>query len=494
MNYVPTIGLEIHAELNTKTKMFCDSFNNPDEKEPNVNICPICMGHPGTLPVPNIAAIKKVVKVGAALNCKIADFSKFDRKNYFYPDLPKGYQISQYDMPFCKDGFLEIGEGKKIRITRVHLEEDAGKLMHPEGANYSLVDFNRAGVPLMELVTEPDIHSAEDARRFAEELQLILKYLDASNADMEKGQMRIEVNISLAPEESSTLGVKTEIKNLNSFRSVERCVAYETKRQAEILGNSEKVVQETRGWDDNKQRTFSQRSKEEAHDYRYFPEPDIPPIQLTKEAGFPIDDIVYSIPELPQQKRKRFNKEYGISEKLAEIFINERDLSDYYERVISELLSWEKAEGHRDESGAARKNLINLCANYITTDVRKILLDQNIKISDSKMSSEDFSEFITLIHLGKISSRGAKDLLPEMIQTGADPHHLVEDRGLEQLSDQGELEGIVDKVIQENPDAVEKFRAGKESLLQFFVGQVMKETKGKANPQVVGNILVNKLK
>lgn len=277
MHYIPTIGLEIHAELKTKTKMFCDCRNDPKETRPNINICPICMGHPGTLPVINRRAVELVIKTGLALNCKINEETFFERKNYFYPDLPKGYQISQYQTPLCKDGYLEI-KNKKIRINRVHLEEDTGKLLHPKGADYSLVDFNRACVPLMELVTEPDISSAKEAGNFARELQLILRYLGASSADMEKGQMRVEVNISLS--KTDKLGTKVEIKNLNSINSVEKSIEFEIKRQAELLGRGEKIVQETRGWHDVRQETFSQREKEESHDYRYFPEPDLPPLKL----------------------------------------------------------------------------------------------------------------------------------------------------------------------------------------------------------------------
>ena len=493
MKYIPTIGLEIHSELKTKTKMFCSCLNKPLEREPNVNVCPICMGHPGTLPVPNADAIKKVIRVGAALNCKIAEFSKFDRKNYFYPDLPKGYQISQYDKPFCEGGYLEISKDKKVRITRIHLEEDAGKLAHPKGADYSLVDFNRAGVPLMELVTEPDIHSGEDASKFATELQLILKYVGASDADMEKGQMRVEVNVSIAPEGAEKLGTKTEMKNLNSFKAVERAIAYEIKRQEGVLEGGEKVVQETRGWDDANQRTFSQRIKEEAHDYRYFPEPDIPPINLSEGAAFEVAKIISSVPELPAQKRERFASEYGIDERLLEIFIYEPDLADYYEKAVSELIYWEESQGHKDEKDDRRSRLIALCANYLTTDVRKLLLDTNTDVADMKMSPENFAEFIILIHTGKLSSRAAKDLLPDMISTGADPSHLVEERGLSQVSDTGELEGIAEKIISDNAGIVERYKAGNENLLQFLVGQVMKETKGKANPQVAGEVLKKKI-
>ncbi len=488
MQYIPTIGLEIHAELNTRTKMFCASLNDSEEKRPNVNICPICMGHPGTLPVPNIEAIKKVIQVGLALDCKIAEFSKFDRKNYFYPDLPKGYQISQYDKPFCEGGHLNIREDKEIKITRIHLEEDAGRLIHPKDADYSLVDFNRAGVPLMELVTEPDMHSAEEAQEFAQELQLILKYLGASDANMEKGQMRVELNISLAQEGAKELGTKVEVKNLNSFNVVGRAAAYEVKRQGELLDNGEKIIQETRGWDENGQKTFSQRTKEEAHDYRYFPEPDIPPIQVSG-----IRDQGSGLPELPQQKRKRFVEEYKIGAKLAEIFVQEPALANYYEKIMSEFLAWEEAVGHKEEDKETRKKLMTLAANYITTDLRKLMMESNINIATCKITPENFAEFINLIHTNKLSSRGAKGLLPEMLRRGGDPHQLMADRGLGQVSETGELEEVAQKVIEANPGAVKDYKSGKDNILQFLVGQVMKETKGRANPQVAAGILKKKI-
>ena len=493
MKYIPTIGLEIHVELNTKTKMFCSSLNDPDEKNPNVNVCPICMGHPGTLPVPNIEAIKKVIQTGLALGCKIAEFSKFDRKNYFYPDLPKGYQISQYDMPFCEGGVLEIEGGKKVGITRIHLEEDAGRLVHPKGADYSLVDFNRAGVPLMELVTEPDMHSAQEAQSFAEEFQLILRYLGVSDANMDKGQMRVELNLSLALDGADKLGTKVEVKNLNSFSVVGKTASYEIKRQSDMLDSGEKIVQETRGWDDVGQKTFSQRIKEEAHDYRYFPEPDIPPFHISKEAGFSLSEMEASIPELPAGKRKRFISEYGIDAKLAEIFVRDSALADYYEKVVSELLSWEKAQGHEGEKKDVREKLITLAANYLTTDLRGLMSQGGFTVAQLKISPENFAEFVDLIHIGKISSRGAKDLLPDMLRAGGDPHQIMLDKGLSQVSEAGELEGAVSKVIEENPEAAEKYRTGNENILQFLVGQVMKETKGAANPQVVADILKEKI-
>ncbi|MFH1575831.1 MAG: Asp-tRNA(Asn)/Glu-tRNA(Gln) amidotransferase subunit GatB, partial [Candidatus Nealsonbacteria bacterium] len=344
MNYQPTIGLEIHVELRTKSKMFCSCLNNPDEKHPNINICPICLGHPGTLPVINEEAVKKVIKTGLALNSRIPEHSKFDRKNYFYPDLPKGYQISQYDAPICQGGWLEVRppditilggrtspNRKKINITRVHLEEDTGRLIHPKGTEYSLVDFNRAGVPLMELVTEPDITSAKEAKAFAEELRLILRYLRVSHADMEKGEMRVEVNISL--KNGKELGTKVEIKNLNSFRSVEYGIDYEIARQGKLLDAGKKVVQETRGWDAAKEVTVSQRIKESAHDYRYFPEPDLPPLQFEAED---IKKIKGEIPELPQLRRERFKEEYGLGFEETEMFVQNKELGEYFEKVVSE--------------------------------------------------------------------------------------------------------------------------------------------------------------
>ncbi|MCX6719657.1 MAG: Asp-tRNA(Asn)/Glu-tRNA(Gln) amidotransferase subunit GatB, partial [Candidatus Staskawiczbacteria bacterium] len=362
MAYKPTIGLEIHAELKTNSKMFCSCKNDPDEKRANYNICPVCTAQPGALPVANEDAIKKVIKTGLALNCKISEDSKFDRKNYFYPDLPKGYQISQYDQPLCAGGFLEI-DGHKIRITRIHLEEDTGSLAHPDGADYSLVNLNRAGVPLMELVTEPDITSGKEAKVFAEELQRIFKYLGVSDADMEKGQMRVEVNISIS--KGAKLGTKVEIKNLNSFKVVEKAVDFEIKRQEEVLEAGGKVVQETRGWHDKKEITFSQREKEEAHDYRYFPEPDLPAMNFTEEY---IQEIKSTLPELPEQKRERFKKEFGLDEASIEFFVSNKDLSEYYEKTSSEFDAWLEAEG-----GEGKIKLYKLVANYLISDVQGLL-------------------------------------------------------------------------------------------------------------------------
>ncbi len=484
MVYKPTIGLEIHVELKTNSKMFCSCKNDADEKQPNFNVCPICMGHPGTLPVINEEAVKKVIKTGLALNCSIPQESKFDRKNYFYPDLPKGYQISQYDKPFCKEGYLEIPisedflklQFKKIRIRRVHLEEDTGRLMHPEAADYSLVDFNRAGIPLMELVTEPDLDTGLEVRRFAEELQLILRYLGVSDADMEKGQMRVEVNISLA--NTKKLGTKVEIKNLNSFKAAERAVDYEIKRQTEVLNKKEKVIQETCGWDDDKGITFSQREKEEAHDYRYFPEPDLPPIILDQDF---IDKIRSEIPELPADKRKRFAKEFGLDAKSIEIFTDNKDLGEYFEKIVSEFEPNLKPD--------KLKSLIKLAANYLITDIQGMLEGKQFIEKNFKIDAENFAEFITLIEEGKITSKTAKEVLVEMFKTGKDPSQIIEDKGLGQVSDKKEIEKAVKKALEENQSAVEDFKKGKQNALQFLIGKVMANTRGKANPEIVDRLL-----
>ena len=495
MNYQSVIGLETHVELNTKSKMFCDCLNDPNERHPNVNICPTCTAQPGSLPVINKEAVRKVIKTGLALNCQIPEYSKFDRKNYFYPDLPKGYQISQYDMPLCKEGYLEI-DGKKIRIRRVHLEEDTGRLVHPKGEDYSLVDFNRAGIPLMELVTEPDLRLAKEARRFSEELQLILRYLSVSDADMEKGQMRAEVNISLLPATDShrletdlrgykdnELGTKVEIKNLNSFRAVEKALDYEIERQAKVLKTGKKIIQETRGWDDIKGVTVSQREKEEAHDYRYFPEPDLPILHL----GTPeyLNEIKAEIPELPQQKRGRLRREYELDEKSIDFFVFNKDLGEYFEKVISEF----------DPRLPHTKifNLIKLATNYLITDLQGLLKGAQVSGEDFLITPEDFAQFITLIHDGKISSKIAKQVLSGMFKTGADPSHIIEEQGLIQITDTATIEKIVKEIISKNQKAIKDYKKGKENAFQFLIGKIMAQTKGKANPQIVKDILSKEL-
>jgi len=484
MKYIPTIGLEIHVELKTKSKMFCSCKNDPLEKRPNFNICPVCTAQPGSLPVANEEAIKKTIKTGLALNCAIPEKSKFDRKNYFYPDLPKGYQISQYDMPFCSKGYLEV-DGEKIRITRVHLEEDTGRLIHDKDG--SLVDLNRAGMPLMELVTEPDIVSGKQAKAFAEELRLILRYLEVSDANMEKGQMRVEVNISLSKDKS--LGTKVEIKNLNSFKSVEKSIDYEIKRQAETLDNKEEIVQETRGWDEKKQVTVSQREKEQAHDYRYFPEPDIPTIVLDKEF------IKVGTTELPSQKRKRLAYEYGIDQKAVEIFVNNKDLGEYFEKVMSELRNWVKEVEFDDQvSPEDFLKMTNLAVNYITTDFWSLFGKVSIVELEGKVKPENFAELITMIYKGIISSKIAKEVLKQMVKTGADPSHIIEDKGLSQMDDSKELEAVIKDVISKNPKPVEDYKKGKENALQYLAGQVMAATKGRAKPDIVQDLLKKLLK
>jgi len=490
--FFPTIGLEIHIEAKTKTKMFCSCLNESEPKEPNINICPICTGQPGTLPVINEKAIEAVLKLGLALNCSVSPLSKFDRKNYFYPDLPKGYQISQYDLPFCQNGFLIIPQKDsslsdiKIRIKRIHLEEDAGKLIHPENQNYSLVDLNRAGVPLLELVTEPDIHSSQDAKKFCQELQLIAQYLNISDANMEKGEMRCEANISIASHEQTelgNLGVKVEIKNLNSFSAVEKAIEYEIKRQEKILSEGKKIIPETRGWNENKQITFSQRSKEEAHDYRYFPEPDLPSIKITEDK---INEILTMIPELPNDKRFRFKNEYKLTSEQTEILVSNKQLGEYFENIISEITDWEKI-GH--EQKPHKIDLIKLVANYILSDFQGILEENKLSADKTKITPENFAELILMIHQNKISSKTAKEILKEMFKTGADPSNIVQEKGLEQISDESQIIEIAKKIIEANPKATQDYKSGKQNALQFLAGQILKETKGKANPKIAQEIL-----
>jgi len=489
--YEPTIGMEIHVELKTNSKMFCSCANNSDEERPNKNICPVCMAHPGTLPVANKRAIEYVIKAGLALNCRIAKLSKFDRKNYFYPDLPKGYQISQYDQPLCEKGYLEV-DGRKIKITRIHLEEDTGKLVHPEGADYSLIDFNRAGVPLMEMVTEPDIKSSTEAKKFCQQFQLTMRYLKISDADMEKGHMRCEANVSIKPNGQKEFGTKVEIKNLNSFKAVERSIEYEIKRQTRILDEGGKVVQETRGWDSNKQKTYFQRAKEEAHDYRYFPDPDLSPLDLTKEAGvFDVEKIKNSLPELPFQKKNRFINEYQVAKNSAETLVGNLDLANYFEQIISELDDWMK---NKKIDKNERGKLIKLAVNYLLTEFQKLRSENNVLIKDCKITPENFAELITIIKQGKISSSAAQLVLKEMFLTGGDPSHIIEEKGLEQVSNESEIEKIIEQAIKNNPQSVEDYKSGKEAALKFLIGQVMKESKGKANPKMAGEMLKDKLK
>lgn len=489
-NYDVVIGLEIHFESKTKSKMFCSCLNDSNEEIPNTNICPICTGHPGTLPVINKQAIDNIIKTGLALNCSISELTKFDRKNYFYPDLPKGYQISQFDLPICHNGYLVIkdrgGEKKEVRINRIHQEEDTGRLSHGEDG-LSLIDFNRAGVPLMELVTEPDIFSKEEAVNFAKELQLVLKYLEVSDANMEKGEMRVEVNLSLKKKGEEVLGTKVEIKNLNSFKSVEKAIEYEIERQSEILDDGGSILQETRGWHDQKQVTMSQREKEDSFEYRYFPEPDLPPLEISLEQ---IEKMRCLIPELPEDKRLRFQEEYAFKEgDLLEIFIENKDFARYFEEVATETGNW------MESNNIPRENffeLLKLSVNYLTSDLLG-MAQGGPQYFGEKITPENFAEFINLIYKGDISSKIAKIVLKEMYEKNKDPSQIIEDEGLKQIDNEGEILNIIDQVIKMHPDPVKDYKKGKDASFQFLIGQAMALSKGKANPQKLKEILQERL-
>lgn len=472
--YYPTIGLEIHAELKTQTKMFCACKNNPDEEHPNVNICPVCMAHPGALPVPNKKAIENVIKVGLAIDGKIADFSEFDRKNYFYPDIPKGYQISQYKYPIVGGGHLA-----DMDVTRIHLEEDTANNKHDRG-DFSLIDFNRAGVPLMELVTEPHTfttaeETAKKATKFAKELQLILWYLDVSEANMEKGEMRVEANISISPD-PKVLGTKVEVKNLNSFRSVERAIKYEVDRMTELLeeGRGDEIVQETRGWDEVKQKTFSQRKKEGSADYRYFPDPDLPKMKLHE--AFDLEKLKAELPELPAEKRLRYVSDFGIKDEDTEVYINDPVLGTWFEK-IAQILN--------------NKENIKIASNYITTDyigLKKTNRDTGCP------SAENFAELINLVAENKISSRVAKDVLAMIVINDESPLKIATEKNLLQKNDEGAIKVLVEKAIAENGDVVAIYKSGKENAIMSLVGKIIKESNGSANPQMVIKLLKELLK
>lgn len=463
--YRPTIGLEVHAELKTNTKMFCDSRNSPREELPNVNICPVCMAHPGTLPVINKEAVRHVLRVGVAVNGVLADYTEFDRKNYFYPDIPKGYQISQFKYPLITGGMLN-----DIAITRVHLEEDTARSQHEAGK--TLVDYNRAGVPLMELVTEPVIHDAETAGAFARELQLLLRTLGASEANMEEGQMRVEANISVS--KTDAFGTKVEVKNLNSFRSVERAIAFEVQRQIELIEGGGAVVQETRGWDETKEITFAQRKKESSHDYRYFPDPDLPKLKLSEVIEFSHKTILAGLPELPWQKKERYLS-LGLKVEDASMFVRDERFGIFFDRVTAILTSAES---------------VRTAANYLASDVAgKMVTDVGVATWLAlPENASRFAELITLITDGLVSSRGAKNILEHMYTSLDAPKVITEREGLFQKSDAAGLEGMAQEVIAANPAVVLDYKAGKGPALQFLVGQGMKASKGSANPQVLREV------
>ena len=475
--YYPTIGLEIHAELKTQTKMFCACKNDPDEEKPNVNICPVCMAHPGALPVLNKKAIENVIKVGLAVGGEIADFTEFDRKNYFYPDIPKGYQISQYKYPIVSGGHLA-----DFDITRVHLEEDTANNKHDRG-DFSLIDFNRAGVPLMELVTEATTfqgseEAAKGATKFAKEFQIMLWYLGVSEANMEKGEMRVEANISVS-NDSKKLGTKVEVKNLNSFKSVERAIKFELDRMIELHEESKgsEIVQETRGWDDAKQKTFSQRKKESSQDYRYFPEPDLPKLKLQdKKTGFDLDKIKKELPELPQAKRARYKKDFGIKDEDIEVYINDPAIGAWFEDVAKILIDKEK---------------VKTASNFTTSDYLGL---KKTKSEVKLPSVNNFSELINMFSEGNISSRVAKDILAMIVIKDESPLKIAKEKNLLQSNDKGALKETAQKIIDNNPKVVADYKGGKEVALMSLVGQIMKETKGSANPAVTKQILIDLLK
>ena len=512
---IPIIGMEIHVELKTLSKMFCSCKNDIHNVPANTNICPTCTGQPGTLPIPNKTAMEWTVKVATALGCKIAKESKFDRKNYFYPDLPKSYQISQYDQPIGEHGVLKLNyldsknhrDNAKIGITRVHLEEDTAKLMHGLN-NETLVDFNRSGVPLVEIVSDPDIQSGTEAKTYCQELQMIFRRLHISDADMEKGNMRCEVNVSMQTEgkfeiknglikfaKGYTPYAKVEVKNINSFRAVEKAIDFEIARQTKMIEQNETWKQQTRGWDEQKNETVMQREKETAADYRYFPEPDIPPFEPALIAG----DII--LPELPSQTRTRFHEEYGLSYADAYILSADENWAKFTEGTMSELYDWlnnlTKTKSEAKKIIETKKTtLAKLAGGWITSKLMGAMAERAIDIKILKIKPENFAELIALFYTNKINSNSAQKILNEMLDSGTniDPTHIMEEKGYGQVSDENALGTVIDEVIKSYPQEVEAFRAGKEPLLQFLKGMVMKATEGSADPQVAEKLLREKLK
>ena len=475
MEYEAVIGLEVHVQLLTETKIFC-SCSTKFGAPPNTNVCPVCLGMPGVLPVLNKKVVDYAIRLALATHCRINRRSVFARKNYFYPDLPKGYQISQYELPIAEDGYVEFdldGERKRVGLIRIHMEEDAGKLIHGEGGDRnSYVDFNRAGVPLLEIVSKPDIRSPKEAAEYARMLRRIVRYLGISDGNMEEGSMRVDANISVRPKGSDELGTKTEIKNMNSFHNIERALQYEFERQVMLIESGEKVVQETRLWDAARGKTFSMRSKEEAHDYRYFPEPDLVFLDIDDEW---IEKERGNLPELPLERADRFVRDYGIPRYDAQVLTQEKSVADYFEEVVKEF-------------GDPK-----MVSNWIMSEFLHHLNEDKIDIYESRVKPNMLASMLRLIKDGTISGKIGKTVFQEMYETGKSPEEIIEEKGLVQIKDEGFIEEIIDKVLAENPDVVEKYRAGKKGVIGFFVGQVMKETRGKANPEIVNKILREKL-
>ena len=470
-DYEVIIGLEVHAELSTNTKIYCNCTTEFGA-DPNTHCCPICTGMPGTLPVLNEKVVEYAVKMGLATNCKIARFSKQDRKNYFYPDLPKAYQVSQYDLPLCEHGYVDINledTQKRIGITRIHIEEDAGKLIHDAYTGDTLVDMNRCSVPLIEIVSEPDIRSAKEAVSYMQTLKSILEYLEICDCKMQEGSLRCDVNLSVRKKGESKFGTRTETKNLNSFKAIQNCIEFEAKRQIEELENGGKIFQETRRFDDAKGIGYSMRTKENAQDYRYFPEPDLAPICLSEEY---IENIKNNLPEMPHVKKNRYINEYMLSEYDADILTMSKKTAAYFEKVVKKC------------------NNPKLVANWIMGDFARLLNENEISIDESKISPDNLADLIILIDKGTISSKIAKTVFEEMFKTGKEPNDIVKESGLTQISDEEEIKNIVKKVVDNNPKSIEDYKAGKDRALGYLVGQVMKESKGKANPGIVNKLLL----
>ena len=491
MDYEIVIGLEVHAQLLTRSKMFCGCSAAYQTALPNSHVCPVCLALPGVLPVVNRQAVEYTIMTGLALNCTIPDHSKFDRKNYPYPDLMKGYQISQFDMPLCKSGHLEVdveGERKRVRINRVHLEEDTAKLFHrvgDDGVRCSLVDVNRSGVPLMEIVSEPDMRSAEEARQYLMKLRNILQYLGVSSGNMEEGSFRCDANVSLRPRGAQELGSKVEVKNMNSFRAVYRALQFEAERQRKALEAGARIVQETRGWVEERGVTVSQRSKEQAHDYRYFPEPDLTPMAVSREW---VDGVKAKLPELPDARRDRFAAEYGLPVYDASQLSGSKAMANYFEAAVAE---WSRLR--EKKPAEARAALAKPIANWMLGEFTRLLNAANTEVGQARLTPALLVELVDMVDKGTINQTGAKAVLEEAFQTGKSPAGLVREKGLTQIGDTSELSSVCEQVIAASPQAVADYAAGKEQSLKFLVGQMMKATKGRANPNVAAALLKEKL-